>query len=235
MNNLPQELVDGISSFLDYDDLKHTLLVSRSFQYAAENWSQAFQTFNLTPENAEKFITTYSGHRLQYLKEVVFETSFPELKWFKNMPYREVGGGFEYEDTDNRYRETKHDIDARDKDFTRQINFLFSTLKALDEFGTGNVHLRIITPTITFDMEEWGVQRAFVSWRVHLLSPDDLPSVKSVQTLTIERPASRYPGYYTITFLRKLDARVVLDIAKKLPNLGALWCMMGGDEWNSNY
>jgi hypothetical protein len=37
MNQLPQELVDRISSFLSPDDLKNTLLLAHAFRFPAEN------------------------------------------------------------------------------------------------------------------------------------------------------------------------------------------------------
>lgn len=60
MNNLPQEMVDRISSFLPIEDLKNTLLLSRPFQYAAERHSETFEVFNLTPGNAEKNSREYT-------------------------------------------------------------------------------------------------------------------------------------------------------------------------------
>jgi hypothetical protein len=244
MDSLPQELVHSISSFLDFDDLKRTLLVSRSFQFAAEHCSQAFRTFNLTPDNTEKFISTYSGHRLQYLQKVVFESSFPALKlppYWKDLASEDgddasVHSEGSFENTENEYRENKDDLDARDKDFTGQINVLFSALKTLDSFGTGHIHLHIFTPTLQVATESWGPQRAFVSWRVHLLSPNSLPIVACVQRLTIERPNPAHPAESPFgASLRKLDTRVLLDIARKLPNLEAVWCMTGGDEWHTSY
>ena len=56
MNSLPQELVDRISSYLHYEDLKNTLFLSRNFQYAAEKYPGAFLKYDLTEENADKFL-----------------------------------------------------------------------------------------------------------------------------------------------------------------------------------
>jgi hypothetical protein len=51
MNNLPQEIVDRICSYLDHNSLKSVLLISPNFQLAAELYSGGFQRFRLTTEN----------------------------------------------------------------------------------------------------------------------------------------------------------------------------------------
>lgn len=61
LNDLPQELVDHVSSYLGREDLKHTLLVSSKFQLAAEEYSGAFTKYALTEDNVDKFVETFSG------------------------------------------------------------------------------------------------------------------------------------------------------------------------------
>ena len=77
MDQLPQELVDRISSYLSVDDLKNTLLLSHAFRFPAEKYSRAFTTFALNENNAEKFIGTFSGHRLLYLRDLKFGICLP--------------------------------------------------------------------------------------------------------------------------------------------------------------
>ena len=127
MNDLPQEIVNHISSYLSHDDLKSTLFISPAWQYAAEECSDAFSEFTLTTTNDSTFLSTYSGRRFRYLKTVKFETRFPDLG-----PYED---DTEAEDD---CRETASELEKLDQDFTRQINFLYSTVKAL-EAPLGNV------------------------------------------------------------------------------------------------
>lgn len=79
MDQLPQELVDRVCLNLDIRDLKNTFLVSRKFQFSSEKLSGAFTRRVLTASNAQKFINTYSGHRLLYLRQVEFRPVFPPL------------------------------------------------------------------------------------------------------------------------------------------------------------
>lgn len=70
MDDLPQELIDNISSFLPLDDLKNTLTVSRKFQVAAEICSQGFERFEITEDNADRFLATYGSRRRRYLRSI---------------------------------------------------------------------------------------------------------------------------------------------------------------------
>ena len=60
MNTLPAELIDRISSLLDYSDLKHTLLLSPVFHAAAEFHSGAFARFRFDTRNeaCDSFVST---------------------------------------------------------------------------------------------------------------------------------------------------------------------------------
>jgi len=111
MNSLPQELVDRISSYLHYEDLKNTLFLSRNFQYVAEKYSGAFLKYDLTEENADKFLETYSGCRFRYPNRLDFHTSFSALE--------------STEDADESCRYTTEELEYMDNEFTRQINLVF--------------------------------------------------------------------------------------------------------------
>ena len=224
MNNLPQELVDHISSYLSHKDLKKTLLLSRKFQFAAEQFSEAFTDFALTLSNASKFISTYSGRRSYFLQNVSFATSV-----------------FSREDeAEEDCRDTANEVKLMDEDFTFQIRFLFTTLKAVETRLNGvhslvNIHLTIYTPTRAINEERYCPHVKCISWRVHLLSPSTLPSLTSVRTLTVETPEQTFCGGEPVLSLRKPDLRMLLDISSRLPYLGFLRCNIGGDEWQTGF
>jgi hypothetical protein len=232
MNKLPQEIADHISKYLSHDDLKNTLLLSREWQYAAEQYSEEFADFTLTINNDFKFLSTYSGRRFRYLKNVTFETSLPELELD--------------DDAEDDCRETANELKSLDQYFTRQIYFLFSTLKAVEtclgnvfetRLGNANgprkLHLTIYTPTREIIDSGYCLHRYFVSWRMHLLSPSTIPSLISVRSLTVHGWEVGFAN--DDTGLRKLDYRVLLDISSQLPNLNFLQCKLGADEWTGSF
>ncbi|EUC33925.1 hypothetical protein COCCADRAFT_4650 [Bipolaris zeicola 26-R-13] len=47
MNNLPQELVDEICSYMPREDLKHVLMLNRQFRYGAERCSGFFDEYTI--------------------------------------------------------------------------------------------------------------------------------------------------------------------------------------------
>jgi hypothetical protein len=172
MDQLPQELVDRISSFLSSGDLKNTLLLSHAFRFSAEKYSGAFATFNLNESNAEKFINIFSGHRLLYLRNLVFnDIRLPLPK--------------------DRYRRDDADqLSKHDEIFTQKISFLFETMKTIEErAGTQNIPGRVrlqigspFRPVYGMVAITW---HDCLSWRVHLLKPEELPLVKSIRSLEV--------------------------------------------------
>jgi hypothetical protein len=223
MDNLPQELVDQICQYLSLDELKNTLLLSRQFQLATEEHSEAFSHFVLKEDNADAFIERYSGRFFRYLRAVEFSTALPELST--------VDEEFLWD-----CREEKEDLQKMDEQFTRQINFLFSTLKAIESrvdssYGPGKVHLTIYTLKRKVNADKHCFHRSFLSWRVHLLSTSTLPKLSSVRSLTVENPDRRTWGDGPDRSLHKMDYRVLFDISSKLLNLEDLQCKVGGDEW----
>jgi hypothetical protein len=226
MNTLPQELIDRISSYLNRDDLRNTLLLSRKLQYAAEQYSGLFSDFALTSDNAAKFLSIYSSYRFRYLRNVSFATTVPAID--------------SNDDAEQDCRDTAKELKIVDEEFTRQISVLFSTLKMLesrvkDKYGPGRIHLTVYTPTRDLCAGQC-YHRKFTSWRVHLLSPSTLPTLTSVQSLTLNASATdmAYPNEGG-RFPRKLDHRVFLDLAIKCPNLKKLQCRLGGDEWLGSF
>jgi hypothetical protein len=224
MNRLPQELVDNISSYLSPQHLKNTLLLSQKFQYAAEQYSKAYAEFSLTEQNAAEFLSRYTGRRFRYLRNVSFKTSFPT---------------FDDDDDDNDCRYIAEELKSIDQEFTRQITNLFSILKSLetavrDQYGPGNIHLAIFTPTREPTKSSWCLHRMFASWRVRLLSSSLLPALDCVRHLTVTRGTQQLSWNGYNPHLRHLDLRVLLDLSSKLPNLSVLSCELGGDEWLEN-
>jgi hypothetical protein len=225
LSALPQELVDHISSYLGRKDLKHTLLISPKFQRAAEEYSGAFKEYALTEENIDKFVETFSSRSFRHLRRVKFRTSVPGL-------------GDEEIDEDNPCRDTADQLNQMDHEFTRQINLLFLTLQKVEKqagslYGPGRIELKIYTPTRDVDSNHYCLHRVFTSWRIHLLSPETLPSLTSVQSLLVKNGSDLGEDLPTPA-LRKLDLRVLLDISAKLPNLRTLRCKIGSDEWIPN-
>lgn len=77
MNDLPQELVDGICSYLPREDLQNVLMLSRQFQYSAEKYSGFFEKYTLDTDNSAEFHSRFSSYRLMYLQEAIFRPTFP--------------------------------------------------------------------------------------------------------------------------------------------------------------
>jgi hypothetical protein len=232
MNEIPQEIVDNICSHLDHDNLKSVLLLSRKFQYAAEEHSKVFQTFCLTTGSIDKFVETYTGRHFRYLRQLEFRTPLtlpedPEDQ--EEYPW----------DRDNYYRESREELKSIDESYTQQIKQLFTAIHTVEtqecnKMISGNIDLKLFTPTMEFAVSQASLQRSFVSWRVHLLMPEMLPELNFVRQLTIENPYQRWYCNGPVPSLRKLDLRAFLDLSDRLPNLSTLDCRVGENELLSN-
>ncbi|EMD92101.1 hypothetical protein COCC4DRAFT_121753, partial [Bipolaris maydis ATCC 48331] len=64
MNDLPQELIDDICSYLSREDLQNLLMLSRQFQYSVEKYSGFFEEYTLRTDNSAKFHSRFSSYRL---------------------------------------------------------------------------------------------------------------------------------------------------------------------------
>jgi hypothetical protein len=237
MNNLPQELIDEICSYLpwdhghwNFDDLKNTLTVSRRFQIATERASCQFKKFILTSSNSKEFLKIYNTHRRYFLQDIEFQTSAPPL------PRTE-----ELKDDDDLApcRDTLEDLAAIDKSFSDQIHLLFTVLKTMEdrvykEDPLGNITLAICTPTRTVDTNRYCLHRKYVSWRVHLLSPESLPKLSSITSLNVLQNGDGQCVEEAAITPAKLDLRVLLDLAVKLPNLEYLGCKLVNDDWTTD-
>ena len=223
MDQLPQELIDRISRYLSRDSLKNTLLLSHAFRFAIEKYSGAFAKLTLGEDNAEKFIATFSGHRLLYLRDLEFGISLP-------LP------------EDSERRDNADQLSKHDKIFTQGIAYLFKTIKTVEERAEsqnvyGKFRLIISSPSRPIIRGHSLSYHDHLSWRVHLLEPGELPLLKSVRSLEIG-------NNYCWTFGRRaedpvcnrapvqLDYRVMVDLVVKLPNLDYWGCRIGGGEWS---
>lgn len=233
MNKLPQELIDRISSYLEREDLRNTLFISRQFQHAAEQYSAAFESYVLTESNADKFLETYSDRRFNYLRYLHFSTAFSD-----------IGSQDDDEDVcrdDDTCREfVAEEREALDQEFTRQVNFLFSTVDAMEAqqskvSGPGRIHLSIYTPKRFVNKAQFCLHYTFVSWRVDLLSPATLPQLSSIQHLSVLAPDQEFDSDGPDPALRMLDHRILFDLSTKLPNVYSMTCMVGGGEWHGSF
>lgn len=219
MDQHPQELVDRICQSLEIQDLRHTLLLSRRFQLASERLSGAFTRRVFTASTAKKFIDTYSSHRLLYLRQVEIRPVFPRLQ----------------QSPDNiACRESETEIRLRDEGFSRQIQFLLTTLKTVEDragkWAPGRIRLTMFTPTRQVDTDVC-LHRRYTSWRVRLLSNLLLPELRSVCAFEVFHGAPVNEIDMVKRTLFKLDYRVLIDLASKFTNLEYLGCNVGGDEW----
>jgi len=235
MESLSQEVIDRISSYLDKNDLQSTLLVSPSFQVAAERQSGAFSIAELKPEatSAERFLNTYQDRRFHYLQHVHFRTSFPAKYW----DWETMDLVMEKEELPCRCN--AEELLEKDRHFTNQIRLLFKTLKALEEriaeknINMGGVELTIFTPTQEIMLGEWCWHQIYTSWRIHLLEPEMLPDISLVRSLKIKHgaPVGMENGDEQYPAVRKIDWKIIPTLAGKLPRLERLICRIGGDEW----
>jgi hypothetical protein len=225
MDTLPPELVDRISSFLDRANLKHTLLLSPAFQVAAENHSGAFADFHFVDlvQDCESFVSQYSGQRLRYLRNIEVNICFSAMRIFA------VG--------DLPCRESKSELDAKDQLFTKKLRHIFEAIKRAENaakntgHGPGRIHLTIFTPYRMMDAE---LCRHTMSsaWRLRILNAVQFPFLNSIRELSIYNPDISPERTGMRHALSRLDPRITVDLACKLPNLEHLGCRLGVEEWN---
>jgi hypothetical protein len=143
----------------------------------------------------------------------------------------------------------------KDESFTHQIKALFATLKELEDRAAvnhfqGTYRLSIYSPRRLVEalVGEECLHHHYVSWRVHLLDPYELPQISSIVALKLHNCVAKHrysgedwkyygrglPSYCAEAYNRvesKLDVRVIVDLATTLPNLEYLGVKTGGFEW----
>ncbi|KAL9621686.1 MAG: hypothetical protein Q9160_003939 [Pyrenula sp. 1 TL-2023] len=230
MVNFPPELVGLICGLLTRDDLRNTLTVSRSFQHSSERVSGAFAEYGLTRDNAPTFISLYSGRRLAYLRHLRFKTHIPPYVEDEND--EEYGADRAQSKKTHRCRESLQELQEKDEIFTDHIGFVFATLKAIEDVPSyGKFQLTIYTPVREVHACP---HRKSISWRLRLRNPKALPDLFSVAALSIEDEIPIDPLRENESLL-KVDLRILIDIAVKLPFLEYLGCNLdAGSPWTTD-
>ena len=241
MDNLPQELIDQISHFLHPGYLRRTLFVSRKFSYAAERASGAFSSFTFNKHSTDehqRFLTIFCGRRFRYLRKVYIYTKFPALEPKKREPTRQRGRkkrSSTPEPEPGPCRESLADLQEKDETFTSQVARAFEALKVAEgdeDDSIGRLQLTVLTPTRRVH-RCYCDHRRYSSWRVHLLSPEKLPKLHSVQGLSICNPELDYYKDNDVA-QSKIDLRVMVDLAARCPNLHYLACKVGTGDWTDD-
>jgi len=225
MDSLPLELIEDIVGYLpSREDLSSSLTVSKKFQLAAERKSGNWEKYTFIESEADTFIQTYTSHRLRYLRAITLPTSLPQLE--ENID----------DSIPPHCRETVEDLRALDEEFTRQIKVFFNTIQAIEdriseEDNTRKIRLTIKTPTR--DIDDWNcIHPKYVSWRIHLLLPDSLPSLYSIRSLYfIQQGANETYCEEAKGTAFRLDPRILLDLSTRLPNLESLNAKLWQDQW----
>jgi len=220
MEQMPQEVVERICSHLPKNSLKAVLTISSNFRFAAERCSGAFEEFTIDGLNFNTFRALYSGHRLLYLRELIFRPSLPDKT-------------AELQDT---CRENEEQLLEKDLAFTGQISLLLATLKLVEEQATktcnpGGYRLSLHGPRSSLDYDSVCHHHLYVSWRLHLLDPNELPQILSVRSFEF------YNGEWVFRdgegWQPRVDLRCIVDLITKFPNLEYLGSQTGGYEWHS--
>lgn len=79
MNDFPQELIDEICDFLEWEDIRSVYYVSTNFRKAANfhAWKGRQDEVALKHEDdPNEFIKHYSGYQLRWLDELTFDVHF---------------------------------------------------------------------------------------------------------------------------------------------------------------
>lgn len=142
-------------------------------------------------------------------------------------------------------RESQQELDEKDQMFTRQIASCFGAIEAVEakavkdkavkkpsRQSTGTIRLVVFTRTRHVH-QSYCNHRRFSSWRVHILSPDELPELYSVSDLSICNPLEQ-DYHHRQPAQSRIDLRVIIDLASRCPNLEYLGCEIGIDEWTNS-
>jgi hypothetical protein len=142
-------------------------------------------------------------------------------------------------------RESQQELDEKDQMFTRQIASCFGAIEAVEakavkdkavkkpsRQSTGTIRLVVFTRTRHVH-QSYCNHRRFSSWRVHILSPDELPELYSVSGLSICNPLEQ-DYHHRQPAQSRIDLRVIIDLASRCPNLEYLGCEIGIDEWTNS-
>ncbi|KAJ4351282.1 uncharacterized protein N0V89_006621 [Didymosphaeria variabile] len=130
------------------------------------------------------------------------------------------------------------DLEVEDQTFYDQVARCFEAIKKAEDRSEhiGRIQLTLFTPIRRIHESFCDLLR-YPSWRVHLLSPEQLPKLNSVQGLSIcnaENPRGlricNAESYSDLAY-SKIDLRMIVHLAARCPNLRYLGCKIGIDEW----
>jgi hypothetical protein len=154
-------------------------------------------------DSLENIINEYSGFRLRFLKYVHYYICFPIFK-------------------DDGCYESREELVERDEFSTEHIRRIFSGLKKMENrAGIRNRGSYRLTLQIHFVGNDYCAHRLHSQCRVHLLEPETLPRLVSVNSLYLLTEDSS----------QKLDYRILIDLALQVPNSKHLERHMDQEEW----
>jgi hypothetical protein len=233
MNNLPQELIDHICERLPHESLERTLFVSRKFQYATERAKNVFSRFRFSNQDStetQRFCNVYSGHRFRYLHRVEVYLRFPALEPTDRQPTRrDISERHDpIRDSAPRCFTESSDLKVDDQIFYNQVARCFEAIRKVGDQSehVGRIQLTLFTPTRRVHESCCDLLR-YPSWRVHLLSPEQLPKLNSVQGLSI----CNVENLHSDVVVSKVDLKMIAHLAARCPNLHYLGCKIKIDEW----
>ncbi|KAI4945879.1 hypothetical protein J4E91_007793 [Alternaria rosae] len=141
--------------------------------------------------------------------------------------------------------ESADEVRERDESFTWQMQYLFDILQLVEKqagknHAPGRYRLTTYNPIRRTENEDACPHRYMASWRVRLLAKD-LPPIASIRSFEINNnckhgyePYDPYRYQYSLrenwseTQESRLDLRVLIDLANKMPNLEYLGTRTGG-------
>ncbi|EFQ97630.1 hypothetical protein MGYG_00668 [Nannizzia gypsea CBS 118893] len=217
------ELVNLIVRHADHKVRGQLLTVSRLFQVAVEQY--AWRSYTFRTDSAEDFLGKYHGHRSRYLRAIDVDIDFPT-----QVP---TDGS-----TRIPCRETAEDLQSYNELFTHRISALFTMIKTLEERELPynrprNIRLCLWPPCHYQQVDNYCHHRGYLSWRLRLLTHENLPTLLSVISLSVgERGSGKRDSRYDIPcVLQPLDYGLVPALVSKLPNLVALDCPRFEEGW----
>jgi hypothetical protein len=167
--------------------------VSTRFRKSAEDHAKKhYNQYQImdNEDSLENIINEYSGFRLRFLKYVHYYICFPIFK-------------------DDGCYESREELVERDEFSTEHIRRIFSGLKKMENrAGLRNRGSYRLTLQIHFVGNDYCAHRLHSQCRVHLLEPETLPRLVSVNSLYLLTEDSS----------QKLDYRILIDLALQVPN-----------------
>ncbi|CAN9387609.1 unnamed protein product [Alternaria alternata] len=223
MDKLPQELINRIVWFAERypDQEKWHSAIGQSFKPDGEpsqfprlailnrTWKEAVETITfhhlgVKSDELESLQSIVTGNRRKYLSWISFKVELPT-----------------YSEEAYEHKESRLDQHANNEAFTKAVSDLFTVLRTWEGNGVKNgVRLNIVgasSPTDFREVDELQIElgecRDIQSARwadshLHLVQPENLPTLSNVQHLTIENGGGR-----------KLAPSIAPDLGVALPEL----------------